>query len=642
MKAICVTGNSQKHIEETSAYLMAAGVLPALPSKRDHEITTRVWHEMVVDPHPRLTKIHTIGNLWEKMAIDIFLANHKQKLWHWAEKYSLQVADYWLSFDVSIHFLLVETGLDDHLEAQFNSAKTVSALDIESEAADWEFHTKILKELHAAFPHRTTLIKSDSVANDSGSMIHLLNETLNLELQAIATHRSGHGHDQVLRYLFKKVMEERASSVSRRVKNVKIKPEDNASSPALDAINFYLAEKLRVDVTESATPPGQMLTNALPVMEGEISELKDKVSELESDNKFLLHQLHETQEEYEQHLRTIQPIHSEFGVIKARLEKVLTAHPDYWENDGFEITPLKRSNAFKWSIKNTYLRNYKVPALEFETTITDKGVTLSLVRSPDAAPALVKWPSEKTERLDLSTVVESQGQTNTLNWLGPTDWDNIAFLINRINAFCASDVAPNYLSATASKNICKGMNFFKEVLEKWPSILRYDAIDLSEVIQVGEYHALGIRLTNVRIGSLEWSSFEYRIATFNDVGSDFGAHPRLEFPDSSRHALQSWYPETTDDRGERLELRFSQPNAMDTQVWSKLAGNDQLLITALLVSIPVQLGDLQEFNSKSGVRWDSWLKIASFMRKTLAAMYNSKPQQHPPAKDNASTKRVKP
>jgi hypothetical protein len=642
MKAICVTGNSQSHIEATSIYLMGAGVLPALPSKRDHEITTGVWHEMVLEPHQPLVKIQAIGNLWEKMAIDIFLANHKQRLWHWAEKSSLQLADYWLNFDAGIHFLLVETSLDDYLEAQFNSAKTASELDVEKEVADWDFHTRTLKDLHAAFPHRTTLVTTERLVNDSDSVIQQLNQVMDVGLQPTATYRLGQSSDPVLRYLLKNVIAERAPSFSRTVKSAKPKTENKITTLALDVVSFYLTKKASADIPASSNLPGQLLTSTHPVIEGELSELREKIAELESDNKFLLHQLHETQEEYEQHLRTVQPIYSELGIAKARLEKALLAHPDYWENDDFEIIPLKRPNAFKWSIKNTYLRNFKIPTLEFETIITDKGVTLSILRSADAAPAFVKWPGEKVEKLDLSTIDAGHGQGNILNWLGPTDWDNVAFLANRICAFCTSDKAINHLSAAASQNISKGMNFFVEVLEKWPAVLRYDTADLSEVIQVGEYHALGIRLTNVRIGSLEWSSFEYRIATFNDAGSGFGAHPRLEFPETSRHAVQSWYPETTDDRGERLELRFSQPDAMDTMVWSRLAGNDQLLITALLVSIPTQLSDLQRSNSKSGVRWDNWQTVALFMRKTLASMYNSKPQLIQPVKDATSTKRVKP
>jgi hypothetical protein len=642
MKAICVTGNSQSHIEATSIYLMGAGVLPALPSKRDHEITTGVWHGMVIEPHQPLAKIQAIGSLWEKMAIDIFLANHKQRLWHWAEKSSLQLADYWLNFDAGIHFLLVESGLDDYLEAQFNSANTISELDIEKEVADWEFHTKTLKELHVAFPHRSTLITAERLANDSNSVIQLLNEAMDADLQPTATYRLGQSSDPVLKYLLKKIISERAPSFSRTVKTAKPKSETKITTLALDAISFYLTKKTNSDTPAPPTPSGQLLGTTHPADEEQLSELREKIAELESDNKFLLHQLHETQEEYEQHLRTVQPIYSELGIVKARLEKALLAHPDYWENDDFEIIPLKGPNAFKWTIKNTYLRNLKISTLEFETIITDKGVTLSILRSGDADPAFVKWPGENTEKLDLSTIEASQGQGNILNWLGPTDWDNVAFLASRISAFCTSDRAINHLSATASKNICKGMNFFVGVLKKWPAVLRYDAVDLSEVIQVGEYHALGIRLTNVRIGSLEWSSFEYRIATFNDAQGGFGAHPRLEFPETSRHAVQSWYPETTDDRGERLELRFSQPDAMDTMVWSRLAGNDQLLITALLVSIPAQLSDLQRLNSKSGVRWDNWETVALFMRRTLASMYNPKPQLNRPVKDTASTKRVKP
>lgn len=623
MKTICITGNSQRHIEEVSANLQSAGLLPALPSKRDPEITLRVWHENVLQSHKENTKIKNIGNIWEQMAIDIFLANHKQDLWHWAEKDSMLLADYWIKFDTGIHFVLVHTPLAEYLKLKLDTPTAATSANIEDELKNWECYTKFLLELREKHPQRTTLVTSSIVPETYNDLIAELNKKLRSDLHLLPNWLSDNKLDPTLNYFIQDLLAEQSELLELDKRAHKNTPNPEKIQPLVDALNYYLDVKNSSTNLASLTSNTIQITTSPPAVK-KSTELQDKISELVSENELILFHLHETQEEYEQHLLEIQPIYPELQLLTSRLNKVLEQYPGYWEYDSAKISALSNKNAISWAIKNTFLNNRKLDSLNFETTLIEDGVSLSLAKSSDMDAPLVKWPAGAGQVLDFSSVNAKTGHLNALNWLGPTDWDSIKFLVNRIVGFCQSDLAHDSIPPAMKENLYTGMQAFQKDLEQWPLTFRYDAIELKEIVQFGEYHALGIALKNVRVGSSNWSSFEYRLATFHEAGKEFGAFPRLEFPEACRDALQSWYPESTDERGARLELRFSQPDAMDTMVWSKLAGNDQLLIAALLVNLNIQLNDLKAQNPTISVQWNTWQGISDFMKSTLTKIYHAK------------------
>src|SRR5690606_3325920 len=115
-------------------------------------------------------------------------------------------------------------------------------------------------------------------------------------------------------------------------------------------------------------------------------------------------------------------------------------------------------------------------------------------------------------------------------------------------------------------------------------------------------------------GDQEWTQLQYRLATVNEPGQPVGKNPRLEFPQCAQYTLKSWFAETADDRGSRLELRFAQPDAMDTEVWERLATEDQNHIAGLLSTLPMQLDDLQQAQQATTQPWEAWRSMANTMR----------------------------
>jgi len=122
---------------------------------------------------------------------------------------------------------------------------------------------------------------------------------------------------------------------------------------------------------------------------------------------------------------------------------------------------------------------------------------------------------------------------------------------------------------------------------------------------------------------------EYRISTIDEHEDSFGQNPRLEFPRNAQQYLENWFIETNDFRGPRLELRFSRPDAMDTNIWSSLAEKDQVLIAGLISSMPIQFADLSKTEIDTSAKWPAWTDLALSIATILAV--RAYPQLNKPA-----------
>lgn len=622
MKAICITGNSQKHIEEVSFNLISAGLKNALPSKRDQDINLNVWHEQVLQQQQDYAKKVKIGKLWEQMAVDIFLANRKQDLWHWVAKDSLRIAEYWLNFDAGINFILVYTPYEDYFSTGINN-EDLSIENIPQDFESWIASSQAIFDFHEKNPSRTIIVNSRNLNLAHEKLVTRINSCFGSSLTSLTKWNSETTRDAILNYLIRNYTNEHPAMPEIESKTEKYLPDLNQS----EALDFVLTNYLELKAN-FATRPVSTETGILPPHNDRESpvESADFISELESENDLLLSQLHEIQEEHEKQLIDNQRIIETAKITSSRLKKILDHHPEYWESDQISVTAVKTSQTLKWLTSNSYLENTLFKNLQFQTSITENGIELYFDKADWHLGPFTKWPETSESGLTISYPPRNPDQKTYLSSLGPSDWARLGFLVARIIGYCRSNLLPKEVKSPTKNKLIKGMEGLQEHLNKWPLTLRFDSINLLDTAHIGEYQAIGISLNNISLGLLKTPSFSYRLATFNEPGKVFGTHPRLEFPEASRHALQSWFPESSDERGARLELRFSQPNQIDTNIWSKLSGNDQILIAALISNLKTQLLEIQTTDPRVISTWDDWRKVAEFMKITLSSAYSSKIQ----------------
>ncbi|AJE22083.1 hypothetical protein [Azotobacter chroococcum] len=359
----------------------------------------------------------------------------------------------------------------------------------------------------------------------------------------------------------------------------------------------------------------------------EYEQQRSKLDESESENQQLLIQLHQTQEELERYLLQYQSSQKQLGKQQTRLQKMLQRHPDYWDFNTLEINLVESDSSqqiVQWRLTELYIGERLIPEIRFKTCLANglAGIVIQRTEGTGSPAPLLRWPNGFATAEELPCIPtrgpSTQGNNAALSGLGTSDWDTLQRLAKHLAGFLAQPTEnrlPKQLNSAALRN---GLLAFAKALAGWPKMLRYDSIQLQEALCNQGYERLGISLGNLCLGHRHWPAFDYRLATVDIEPHPFGQNPRLEFPDgSSRNVLQNWFAESTDSHGSRLELRFAQPNAMDTNVWGALNQNDQQLIGALIKTLPLQLEDLKQAYPAASRPWQDWQAMAGMLRDTL-------------------------
>lgn len=372
-----------------------------------------------------------------------------------------------------------------------------------------------------------------------------------------------------------------------------------------------------------------------------VGHLQTQLAETESENDLILLQLHETQEELEQYLLQHQANQGEVVQLRTRLTKLLAQLPDYWDAESIDVTPQDApagSKFLQWRLTNIDLGERLIPELIFKTTLTNglAGIIIQRSEGSESPVPLLRWPGAFAAAQELPCVPvrghATEGNNAALTALGSSDWQLLQRLVRCLLALLSSPDEKRLPSQLDRESLCQGLTALQHSLVNWPTVLRYDTIELHNIQQFDTYRSLELRLTNLQLGQQQWPALDYRLATVDPEPGDFGQNPRLEFPASTRAALQSWFAESDDERGARLELRFARPDVLDTLVWNVLSAKDQLLIAGLLATLPLQLVELQQANPTVPITWRKWRAMVESLRNATLARHQGSPRLTVPAK----------
>ncbi|WP_236426747.1 hypothetical protein, partial [Pseudomonas syringae] len=380
-----------------------------------------------------------------------------------------------------------------------------------------------------------------------------------------------------------------------------------------------LLEREDAEVVEWESEKAE-LKNKLHTVAMEQQQYKMMLGEKEKENQQLLTALHDAQEELERSFFAQEA--SDAG--QRRLNRLLERHPALWEFDTLEISHAITDDDYQvaqWCLTDVNLDKRLISKLRFRTVLSNGIVGIIIQRADQSLSSpLVRWPTTYAQHYELPCVVSrasgAHGSDNVFNILGSSDWNMIQALTGRlIELLARSDCKlPEGLEAGELKD---GLIEFKDILTKWPNVLRYDTIDLYNSLETGNYHSIGIRLKSLQLGDCSWKHLDYRLATVSEPGKSFDQHPRLEFPEKASEVLKSWFAEIEDEHGDRLELRFAQPNMIDTRVWNALDGDDRLFIVSLIASLDTQMMELQQKYSSARNDWQSWRYLGSSIKTIL-------------------------
>ena len=182
MISLCITGLSDSAIAAVAGALQAAGVAPAQAAQRDADLSFASWHARVyqaadhgqqepLDGAGSVGDAPILGRLWEQLASDLFLSNIQTPVWGWADAKSLGLLDYWLTFDASIHFVLVATSpeqmLAEHLAnlalSDESAKKAREAVPVDRLLDQWSQAHHAMLRFALRHPARCMLVLADEL-----------------------------------------------------------------------------------------------------------------------------------------------------------------------------------------------------------------------------------------------------------------------------------------------------------------------------------------------------------------------------------------------------------------------------------------------------------------------------------------------
>lgn len=169
-----------------------------------------------------------------------------------------------------------------------------------------------------------------------------------------------------------------------------------------------------------------------------------------------------------------------------------------------------------------------------------------------------------------------------------------------------------------------------------PKILRYDEALLKRELLNPDYEHLWIEIKNVKFGEYECPKFEIRLGAALVQPSGFSSFPKFEFPllAGKTPPFTSWFPESQDDHGPKLELRFSlEGGNFDLNIWSRLSENDRALLLNLICTFPRILSGLNASQTPIHREWKTWIdfskEAASIIQKFTKKASNDQPRLMP-------------
>ena len=343
------------------------------------------------------------------------------------------------------------------------------------------------------------------------------------------------------------------------------------------------------------------------------------------ENELLLLQLHQVQEELEHYFLQHQDKQNALKLEEIRWQRMLQRNPDYCDYESLKLLPEESGhvNALAWQFQNLHIASRSIPQLTFQT-FTEQGLTgFVFSESTSKENVFTRWPVNSLNEDQLILIPCGEGELivkrfETLISLSTSDW---AFLQALIRMLLSIFQQPQTLKLPADLNVqthLEGLKAFQGIINKFPTVLRYDQLTLKRSQVNPDYEHLWLNLDNLTFGDKHLPAFNFRLSCANVGPNRFGGYPKLEFPETTESCIfEAWFIESYDDFGGKLELRFALPKAMDIEVWQRLTDHDRDFLFALLMSLPNMLGILQNSTTQIKRPWADWLNMIKDMQAIL-------------------------
>ncbi len=192
MNKIIVVGHPQSGLERVEELLLACGMAPALPSRREGFTPVQISETLVkvhgavpvqqVGVADELQQI-AVAPVWQGLALDLVLANMEQSLWGWADIQAVYLLDYWKAQDPQTMFVLVydtpQSALTRHAVEQLERDPEA----LQAKINGWMAYNAALLRFHLRNTERSLLVHSDQVQASAPHYLQQLSTRIDAPLQ---------------------------------------------------------------------------------------------------------------------------------------------------------------------------------------------------------------------------------------------------------------------------------------------------------------------------------------------------------------------------------------------------------------------------------------------------------------------------
>ena len=348
-------------------------------------------------------------------------------------------------------------------------------------------------------------------------------------------------------------------------------------------------------------------------------QVQKQLEESQQESELLLLQLHQVQEELEQHFLDKQKLQRDSETLQqrwARLERRLPGYLDYELIEPVAVDAVSDQPRVDWCVRNITLAGQLHPELAFSTMLQDgqTGIVLDgielfprALRGPDAAKAIAQFRR-----------------------FGSRQWGRVLAAATALEQFFAGKPA-------VAPQLSFDPVFWRQALlplvaelRALPAVFRFDGVTLKRELVNPDYEHLWLVLEGASLGQQRWPKFELRLGAADIRHGRFSRHPKLEFPliDGKTRPFDSWYEESHDDFGGKFELRFDlNRQLMDIGVWSKLSVDDRKLLLSVNGVLGQALQRLQTEQCPISRAWSDWQGLAAGIIATLQKLSEVGAQQ---------------
>ena len=344
-----------------------------------------------------------------------------------------------------------------------------------------------------------------------------------------------------------------------------------------------------------------------------------KLKDTAQENELLLTQLMQVQEELESYYLDKTKFEKLYQDIQARWARLEKRYPNYVDFGSVELVAFDNLSdvpSITWRVKDYAQGGLAFEEFLFQTVLQDGQPGIGLVTDVKAiatehsnlVPKLLTPQSKHLERfvrmgqtefrqLMAATTIVTQLEASGWRGLGlPKDFD-LGFWRESLK------LLPTQLQAL-------------------PVMLRYDAVKLKRELVNPDYEHLWLEFQGMGLGARTWPKFEIRLGAAMVQRGGFSQFPKFEIPliDGKTKPFESWYAESQDDNGAKLELRFSlEKQVFDTSVWTKLEDVDKALLLRLIYAMPEVLVRLEAEHASIHRPWATWVGFAKAAVQVIEA-----------------------